>query len=417
MKKLFFLACISMLSQASFAQEFEIGLELRPRYEYRHGFKTLFPDNVDAASFISQRSRLNFKYGSDKLNAYISFQNVRVWGDVNTLSESDINGTAIHEAWASVVLDKKFLLKMGRQEIVYDDSRIFGNVDWAQAGRSHDAFVAVFKPNDKSRFDLGLALNETSESLFQIDYDVNNYKSFQYLWYHTNFENLGLSLLALNTGFNFENNGEQDIDYNQTLGTHLTFGKSNLKANASAYFQTGKIADVQLTAYNFAGNLNYDFSPIFNIGFGAEFLSGTDMNSTENKLKSFNPLFGTNHKFNGWMDYFYVGNHINSVGLVDINLPIKYQKEKITLQLIPHLFSSAATVTDAFGNALDKKLGTEIDFSFGYRIADNINFQLGYSHMFATDTMEVLKGGNRDNTNNWAWAMFVFKPTLFNSSK
>ncbi len=57
----------------------------------------------------------------------VSAQDIRVWGDVNTLSESDVNGTAIHEAWASVLLDSKFSLKMGRQEIVYDDSRIFGN--------------------------------------------------------------------------------------------------------------------------------------------------------------------------------------------------------------------------------------------------------------------------------------------------
>ena len=417
MKKLIFLACFGMLSQTFFAQEFGIDLELRPRFEYRHGYKTLIPDEVDAASFISQRSRLNFKYGSDKLNAYISLQNVRVWGDVNTLSETDSNGTAIHEAWASAVLNSKFFLKMGRQEIVYDDSRIFGNVDWAQAGRSHDAFIATFKPNEKSRLDIGLALNEEKETLFQIDYDVNNYKAFQYVWYHNTFKDFSLSLLALNTGFTFEKDEKQEVDYNQTLGTYLTFGKNKIKADASAYFQTGKISNRDLSALNLAGNVHYDIAQNFNLGLGAEYISGTDMNTTDTKLKSFNPLFGTNHKFNGWMDYFYVGNHINSVGLVDINLPIKYQKEKITLQLVPHIFSSAATVVDSLGNKMDNALGTEIDFSFGYKIADNVNFQLGYSHMFATDTMEILKGGNKDNTNNWAWAMFVFKPKLFNSTK
>ena len=417
MKKIILLACFGMLSQTFFAQEFDLGLELRPRFEYRHGFKTLIPNDVDAATFVSQRSRLNFKYGSEKLKAYLSLQNVRVWGDVNTLSEKDVNGTAIHEAWASVNLNSKFLLKMGRQEIVYDDSRIFGNVDWGQAGRSHDAFIGTFKPNDKSRLDIGFALNEESETLFQDDYDVNNYKAFQYAWYHTNFNNFTLSLLALNTGFAYEAEEEQDVDYNQTLGTHLTFGKNKLKADASVYFQTGKLANTSLSAFNLAGNVHYQVAPNFNAGLGAEYLSGTDMNSTSNTLKSFNPLFGTNHKFNGWMDYFYGGNHINSVGLLDIYLPLKYQKEKITIQLIPHLFSSAATVVNSLGNAMDNRLGTEIDFSFGYKIADNIDFQLGYSQMFATDTMEILKGGNKENTNNWAWAMFVFKPTLFNSNK
>lgn len=417
MKKLIFLACLGMLSQTTFAQEFGIDLQLRPRVEYRHGFKTLIPDATDAATFVSQRSRLNFKYGSEKLNAFISLQNVRVWGDVNTLSNKDINGTAVHEAWASFKLDSEFSFKMGRQEIIYDDSRIFGNVDWAQAGRSHDAFIATYQPNAKNRLDIGLALNEEDETLFQKNYDVNNYKSFQYAWYHTSFENVNLSLLALNTGFAFDDNGVQEVDYNQTLGGFVSFDKNQLKGDVSVYFQTGKIADRSLSAYDLAANLYYQAGPEFTLGVGAELLSGTDMDSTSDKLNSFNPLFGTNHKFNGWMDYFYVANHINSVGLLDISVPLKYQKEKVTLQLVPHFFSAAANVVDELGIKQDNYLGTEIDFSFGYKIAENIDFQLGYSHMFATESMQVLKGGNHKNTNNWAWAMFVFKPKLFTSTK
>lgn len=416
MKKLILLMCFGTLSQTFFAQEFGIDLQLRPRVEYRHGFKTLVPDAADAATFVSQRSRLNFNYGSEKLKAYISLQNVRTWGDVNTLAASDVNGTAIHEAWASFNLDSEFSFKMGRQEIIYDDSRIFGNVDWAQAGRSHDAFIATYQPNSNNRLDVGLALNEEDETLFKTDYDVNNYKAFQYAWYHTSFDNVNLSLLALNTGFTFEKNGKQEVDYNQTLGGFISFGKNSLKGDASAYLQTGKIADRPLSAYNLAGNLQYQISSDFTFGLGAEWLSGTDMDATSSKLYSFNPLFGTNHKFNGWMDYFFVGNHINSVGLLDINLPLKYQQDKITLQLVPHFFSSAANVVDSQGNKKDNYLGTEIDFSLGYKIAANIDFQLGYSHMFATETMEVLKGGNRNNTTNWAWAMFVFKPKLFTHS-
>ncbi len=417
MKKVILFACIGMLSHTIFAQEFGMDLQLRPRAEYRHGFKTLIPDDVDAATFVSQRSRLNFKYGSEKLNAYISLQNVRVWGDVNTLSANDVNGTAIHEAWASFKLDSQFTFKMGRQEIIYDDSRIFGNVDWAQAGRSHDAFIATFQPNAKNRLDIGLALNEQDETLFQKDYDVNNYKAFQYAWYHTSLDNVNLSLLALNTGFTYKSDGKQEVDYNQTFGAFASFGKNQLKADASIYFQTGKIADRSLSAYNLAGNVYYQVASEFTVGLGAELLSGTDMDANSDKLNSFNPLFGTNHKFNGWMDYFYVANHINSVGLLDISVPLKYQKEKVTLQLVPHLFSAAANVVDNLGNKQDNYLGTEIDFSFGYKIADNIDFQLGYSHMFATESMQVLKGGNHKNTNNWAWAMFVFKPNLFTHTK
>ena len=416
MKKVIIVCLLSIASSVN-AQELDISAEFRPRFEYRHGYKTLFPDNTDAASFVSQRTRLTFNYGSEQLRAYLSFQNVRVWGDVNTLSISDKNGTAIHEAWAQAILSPKLSLKMGRQEIVYDDHRIFGSVGWAQQARSHDAFIAIYKPNNKSRFDFGLALNENGETLFEADYIVNNYKAFQYLWYHTNFNNTSLSFLILNNGLKFDDNGEQKVDYNQTIGSRFTYDKSKFKADASLYFQTGKVADVDLSAYNAAANISYKLNRTLNAGLGIEYLSGTDMNTTSTKLKSFSPWFGTNHKFNGWMDYFYVGNHSKSVGLVDVSANLKYKKDKFSFVIMPHIFSAAATVIDGSSNEMDSSLGTEIDLTFGYKIASNISFQIGYSQMFATETMEILKGGNKDNTNNWGWAMFVFNPKLFSYKK
>lgn len=118
--------------------QFKIDAEIRPRAEYRHGFKTLFPDNTNAALFTSQRTRLNFTQSINKLNFYVSVQDVRIWGDVPQLNSADNNGLSIHQAWAEILLDGNFSLKLGRQEVVYDDSRIFGNVAWAQQARSHD---------------------------------------------------------------------------------------------------------------------------------------------------------------------------------------------------------------------------------------------------------------------------------------
>jgi len=416
MKKLLSLLFLTISCFVS-AQELDVSAEFRPRFEYRHGFKTLAPEGSDAATFVSQRSRINFKYGSEKLNTFISFQSVRVWGDEATLSTNDANAVSIHEAWAQAFLSPKFSLKIGRQEIIYDDQRIFGSVNWVQQARRHDALIAIYRPNDTSRLDFGLALNENSESLFSQDYLANNNKAFQYLWYHTSFENASLSLLMLNNGLAFDDNGEQKVDYNQTIGSRFTYGKHKFKADASLYFQTGKIADVDLSAYNVAANMYYKLSSTLNAGIGAEYLSGTDMDASSTKLKSFSPWFGTNHKFNGWMDYFYVGNHGKSVGLVDISASLKYNKDKFSFAIMPHIFSAAASVVNGAGVEMSDGLGTEIDLSFGYKVASNITFQVGYSQMFATETMEVLKGGDHNATNNWGWAMFVFKPKLFSYKK
>lgn len=62
-------------------------------------------------------------------------------------------------------------------------------------------------------------------------------------------------------------------------------------------------------------------------------------------------------------------------------------------------------------------MGTEIDFVIGLKLAKDVYFNAGYSQMFATSTMEALKGGSKDATSNWAWTMITIKPTLFTTKK
>jgi len=141
------------------------------------------------------------------------------------------------------------------------------------------------------------------------------------------------------------------------------------------------------------------------------------MDDTSTDIKSFAPLFGTNHKFNGWMDYFYVGNHANNVGLTDIYLNIGYTKNKFMAKLIPHYFASAANIFDGNGNKMDNYLGAEIDFVMGYKISKSINLNAGYSQMLSTNSMEVVKGGgDSGEANSWGWIMITFKPNLFSYS-
>jgi len=422
MKKLLYLTVSAILFTTLItAQQFELSAEVRPRYENKHGYQTLINTDADGTNFVSQRTRLNFNFEQDKIRLGVTLQNVRVWGDVSTLA-SDDSATALHEAWAEVILSGKVTLKMGRQEIVYDDHRIFGNVGWAQQARSHDAFLFKYIPNSKNRLNVGLALNaDTQAGVDNLYSNATGYKAFQYVWYHGDFDKFTLSFLALNTGIEYlENigleNEEQTVEYMQTIGPRLTYKSGKFNANAAAYFQTGKTANpvtnnnTDVSASYFTGNLGYKLSDMFSIGLGYEYLSGTDINDTE--LKSFAPLFGTNHKFNGWMDYFYVGNHKNSVGLSDVNATLTYKKDKFSVNLIPHLFSAAADVFSG-STKMDASLGTEIDLTLGYKLANNITLSAGYSKMFATDTMEILKGGDRDEDNSWGWIMFTFKPTLF----
>jgi len=288
---------------------------------------------------------LNLHYERDNFLVKVSLQNVRVWGDVGTLSAQD-NSISFHEAWAQFSVADYFDLKLGRQEIIYDDSRIFGNVGWAQQGRSHDAIIAKFKASEGGRLDIGFALNNDSQAGIKSIYsNIAGYKTFQYLWHHIELNNFGLSVLALNHGNEYlDINSEAHISYSQTFGPRITYKKKNLSLDAAAYLQTGKVVDTPISASYFAANANLKATNTFNVGLGFEYLSGKDTNDASVDLKSFNPIFGTNHKFNGWMDYFYVGNHINSVGLIDIHAIVSYSKDQFSAKLIPHIFKSAADI-------------------------------------------------------------------------
>lgn len=401
----------------SIAQEFSLDADLRQRFEYCHGFITLFPDDADPAAFVRQRARLNFNYNSDKLKVFIAIQDVSTWGDTRQIFSSDGNDSfMLFQAWAELTLNENWSTKLGRQVIAYDDQRIFGGLDWAMQGRFHDAALLKYK-KEGVQFDLGFAFSQQGESVIGTTYNVPGfftYKAMQYGYFKKSWEKSSLSLLALNTGFQrFDNSTPAVADgvyYTQTVGSYFTFPVGAVNFSGSAYYQFGDAypVDESLSAYQVALNATYKAGSTL-LGVGAELLSGSDQGSTDRQ--SFFPLYGTNHKFNGFMDYFYVGNHANNVGLNDFNTKAVFKTgERSTLLTALHYFASNGSLA---GEA-DNYLGTELDVVFTQPLIRNVKLQLGYSHMFASESMSLIKGGTTSsNTNNWGWAMLVINPNLF----
>lgn len=417
MKNISLFILIALLTGTYAMAQVKIDAELRPRFEYRHGYKTLFPDNLDPAAFVSQRTRLNGSYANEKLTFYLSIQDIRVWGDVPQMNVSDRNGLGIHQAWGEMKFVPEFSVKLGRQVLNYDDQRILGGVGWAQQARSHD--VALFKYGKNNFFaHLGAAFNQDGESLAETTLTTNTYKTMQYVWLNKAWDDFAASLLLLNNGMQYIdgfNSSNNETRFSQTIGTHLNYNKNKLGVLANLYYQTGKdVSDNDLSAYLLGAEAHYKINPKWNFIMGAELQSGNDNGSpSSGENKAFTPLYGTNHKFNGHMDYFYVGNHGNSVGLLDLYLGTTVKTgEKTNFSLRVHNFNAAADMP----NNVSKQLGTEADLSFGYAFSNAVNIQAGYSQMFASEGMEYLKNNFDDNINNWGWVMVTIKPTLFNSA-
>lgn len=422
----FALIAMMLMSGSTLFAQFSLSGEFRPRAEYRHGFKTLFSDADTAAGQVSQRTRLNAQYKVDNLRFGLSFQDVRFWGETPQLVAAS-NRMMIHQAWAEYGINDHLSVKLGRMELVYDDARIFGNVDWAQQARAHD--LALIKYEKNYKLHLGLAFNQRDDLLKGSVYGLgSNYKSMQFLWYNRSLGKLGMSVLFLNNGmekrYTEQVNGvpvpKYKTVYSQTAGAHLNYKAKKLNAYGNFYYTGGKdVTERELNAMNAMAGFDYSLSKGFGVGAGYELLSGTSQkekldNPTTFVNKSFNPFYGTNHKFNGFMDYFYVGNHINNVGLNNLFVNLTYKKGKGSYVITTHFFSAAADVITPGlpAKIMDKGLGTELDFSFSYRLNDITALSGGYSQLFATETMEALKGGSHKTTNNWAWLMIAFRPVF-----
>ncbi|UTW63917.1 alginate export family protein [bacterium SCSIO 12741] len=422
------LVCVSSLilcgwMQPAFGQvtpptEIKLEGEIRPRAEYRHGYGTLANTHQEGAFYVQQRTRLNAGIKMSDIEVYLSFQDIRVWGSQPQLVDNDGALTAIHQAWGIIKLHQKWDLKFGRQEISYDDERLFGAVNWAQQARSHDALLLRYQ-DSTFKAHLGLAYNQDGIRSNTTLYTTrNNYKTMQYLWLHKDWKNLNLSLLVLNNGVQvIPVIGNPSVNYAQTYGGRIGWKKGKLAVNGSGYYQGGVNGDTlssTMNAYQASLDVTYKVTKKLSATGGYEMLSGNSQASANGENNAFNPYFGTNHKFNGYMDYFYVGNHIGSVGLNDGYLTAAWKEKgpkQLKLVLTGHVFYSNADVVDARSQAMDSYLGTELDFSVGLKLTKNSKLNFGYSHLFASDTMERLKGGDRNEVQNWAWAMITLKPS------
>lgn len=402
------------------AQNFTLSGELRPRLELRHGYSKLPDADDDMAAFISQRSRINLMYEAEKYTAFVRFQQVGVWGNVGSLQF--VPSIGLHQAFVDVKLSPQFSIKAGRQELVYDNQRLFSLNNWRQPGRSHDAVVLKYQQNNW-KLHLGGAFNQSSENVFGTLYDntqaqiAGNYKSMSYLWINRKISNFMISGLAVMDGF-------QQLDPDTVTNLRFTTGGSVVhqakisKLEFYAYYQGGQTqtgSEISAWYINFSGGIKP--TDRINLTAGFEVFSGNDFTKQEDEYKAFNPLYGANHGYNGHLDYFTnIPVHTKGAGLINPYFKFNYQlNQNIIIKADYHYFALQNKLLDDNNQTIDSYLASEIDLSMQYNISDQASFQFGYSTMFATESMEFIKGGSHKEPIHWGWVMLTVKPVFFST--
>ena len=410
------------------------GLDMRTRFEVRHGYRTIPIQDTTAAFLISQRTRFNVDFKSKNLDVFLSLQDARVWGEQDPREgQSGTSTTAaptstfpiyLFEGYAEPHFGNKFSVRIGRQRVIYDNQRLFAENDWRLPGNSHDAIRFIY--NNKINFttELLAAYNQSGENLLTTKYAplVPNYKSLIVSYLNWKLSDK-FALTGLNTADGYQSSDPKKYTttyMRYTLGGRLEYSSYNWYLTFSGYKQIGKDSSgKKLDAYYIQPEIKFTGGPLI-VRLGFEYLSGADSSTHPTEDKNFVPLYGVAHRFMGNLDLFATfPTDVNGAGLVNPYLFFQYIKNKISLRIENHLFYSQSQFVFK-GDPLDKYLGFENDWRFNYKPGKITDLEIGLCWASVTNSMVYVKNpkvltedvGRYSQTPYFAYVSLRLTPTF-----
>ena len=406
--------------------EFSLDAQLVTRGELRvGGFHADSLDKERVSHFALGKYRITADYKRSWLEVKLSPQYSGVWGQASA-------GLNLYEGWAKMQSQKGLFVKIGRQELTYDDERIIGNDDWTMTAPTHDVLKLGYD-GESHKVHLLAAYNQNAENIDSgnsyYSGGLQPYKTMQTLWYHydTPKKMFGVSLMGMNIGMqSVQENEPQTNYYQQLVGTYMTFRPKHWSLEGAFYYQLGKEEHgMPIDAFMASVKLNVEPSEKFNLLAGYDYLSGDKYFNIRpeghfglvfhDKVRGFNAIFGSHHEFYGAMDFFYLDNYVGGFtpGLQNLYIGGNVKPVKgLNLNAAYHYYAIATNL-----DYLDSKtLGHEVDFSASYAFNKAVSISIGYTYMRGSETMvqlQQIQQVTEQRQLHWAWVMLAVKPTLF----
>lgn len=421
------LAALLLTHVQESAAQLKVDGQLRTRTELNRGLGNLPVDGDDAVLYTSQRTRLRALYSNDNLKTMISLQDVRTWGGESIYSGTgvwgDSVGVGLHQAWAEYWFTERLGVKVGRQELNYDDGRILSWRNWNQNALAYDAALLKFEP-EGWKVHLGLTYNAKAKPVFGDDSYYNDgtrFKTFNFLYAKREIsEKLDLSLQGYSASYQSVSD-DDEINTTYTAGAYGDYHADPLKLNAGAYYQFGENENgIDVSAYMATADGSYAFNPL-SVSAGVTYIHGNDPGSDDylTEDNTFDLMYGARHGYYGWMNHFtLIDRHTNRAGLIDFHPGVSYTfspKAKLSATYLAFWLANDAQTTS--GLVTDAYLGSELDASFTYKLSSYATATAGLSWFWAEDAMEQLRGiaPGESETTYWGWIMLRFNPTFFES--
>jgi len=423
MKKLFLLIISMMIfSTLSFTQELGNGWTLSGQVQLRSELDGRdFSNATHPLTFTSMRTRLGINKDIEKkVSSFVQISDSRVFGQEQS-SLTSISNLDLHQGYVKLnnLFDWNWSMQAGRFEVSYGTERFFGAVGWHFVGRSFDGVRFNIAP-DKINLDLfALTVQESNKyignanpNVYPLPQSATPSNSIYGFWQKNIFEN----------GNQLDLFGYYDVDRTDvvpntnkfslfTIGTSFSGDLVGLSTIFEGAYQFGKNSGKDVSAYLISGSGNY-LTGITKLGFGVDLLSGTDPTKTSD-INSYNPAYGTNHKFYGFMDYFInVPLNSNNLGLNDFYISSTFtpKESMFSLGIVLHHFMSNKSADILVGTSLtptsENIFGQEVDLTINYKFIKGTTITWGGS-LFLPGNLMKFNFSERDDTAFWSYLMIT----------
>ncbi len=464
-----------------------IGGEARIRYEGRNN--TSLSSNIKAnESAASHRIRVNVGYDlTPDVSFFAQIQDARIYGSegpfgttaggqsgIGAVSSQGQKGSGqgsgldLHQGYILVknIGLPGLSLKVGRQEIMYGDHRLFGNFNWSQVGNSFDA-VKLMYSTQMADVDLfwarifeteigggctGDAVNcsgvlfpasgtagTTDQNIYGLYVTLKpipNWTIEPYYFLLQDTRPFGtLAAAACVPACTFENTPQAPDQTRNTVGGRINGKAGGLDATAELAWQFGGISsgasqnhDMHINAHAEALRVGYTFEPVPmrpRVGIEVTYASGDSCNAANNcaavgHYNTFDNLFPTNHFKFGAMDLGSWRNMVTYQAVFDVkpDAVSKLQVNFAILRLANHLdnWYRAGQVPYGVTNAANtaSSIGRELDIHYWRTFKEKFKAEIGVGHFWAGDYLKPsnlnnVNGGGAGATNgsgqNWGYVM------------
>jgi hypothetical protein len=452
-----------------------IGGEARIRYEYRIG--GTFGTNPSNESAASSRVRVNVGYDlTPDVSFFAQLADARVWGSegatpattsgIAAVSSSNQNTTGVdlHQGYINIknILTPGLSAKLGRQEIIFGDHRLFGNFGWSQIGNSFDAarltysipivdldlFWARIADTEATGANNGVIFNGANTK-GTTDQDL--YGAYVTLkptpgWTVEPYYFLLKDSRPVVAGA-FVTTPQAPDQARNVAGLRLNGKAGGLDTTLEGDYQFGGISsgtlggingghNMHINAIQGAAKIGYTFEPVPmkpRIGFEVDYASGDNCTNQAGAAgcaavghyNTADNLYPTNHFHYGYMDLMAWKNMVN----YQVNFDVKPDPvSKVQVNFILHRLARASDnwyragqVVYATSTATNtaQSLGQELDIHYFRTFKEKFKFEVGYGHFFtgqyfdqvASKNPSGAKGPvstttfNSDSDQNWGYVM------------